>query len=220
MREVGSRAAEALRDCPCNQEPDRNGCFRGVKPYGSQFGPGEPDRDRARQMMEAILQKWDSVTQTETGIDASIRGALVEIVLEKRLLRPLSGFYADGALIPQVLPGGRRGFVLRAGRPDAPRLWTIEPQVQIDARFRGLPCKHVDFLLTPVGRSSGLPIVIEMDGIEYHAGTVAQDLLGRMLMIRSGQVRVESRSGCWSRPRWRPRPRSGWRASRPRRRPT
>ncbi len=127
----------------------------------------------ARQMMEAILQKWDSLTQTETGIDASIRGAL----------------------IPQVLTGGRRGFALRAGRPDAPRLWTIEPQVQIDARFRGLPCKQVDFLLTPVGRSSGLPIVIEMDGIEYHAGTVAQDLLDRMLMIRSGQVRVESRSG-------------------------
>lgn len=190
MRAVISRAAEALRDCPCNQEPDRNGCFRCVKPYRSQFGPGEPDRDRARQMMEAILQKWDSLTRTETGIDESIRGALVESVLEKRLLRALSGLYGDEALTPQVLPGGRRGFVLRAGRPGAPRLWTIEPQVQIDARFRGLPRKRVDFLLTPVGRGSGLPVVIEMDGIEYHAGTVAQDLLDRMLMIRSGKVRV------------------------------
>ena len=92
MRAVISRAAEALRDCPCNQEPDRNGCFRCVKPYRSQFGPGEPDRDRARQMMEAILQKWDSRTRTETGIDESIRGALVESVLEKRLLRALSVF--------------------------------------------------------------------------------------------------------------------------------
>lgn len=190
MRAVISRAAEALRDCPCNQEPDRNGCFRCVKPYRSQFGPGEPDRDRARQMMETILQKWDSLTRTETGIDDSIRGALVESVLEKRLLRALSDLYGNGALTPQVLPGGRRGFVLRAGQPDAPRLWTIEPQVQIDARFRDLPRKRVDFLLTPVGRVGGLPIVIEMDGIEYHAGTVAQDLLDRMLMIRSGQVRV------------------------------
>ena len=111
-------------------------------------------------------------------------------MLEKRLLRALSGLYGDEALTPQVLPGGRRGFVLRAGRPGAPRLWTIEPQVQIDARFRGLPRKRVDFLLTPVGRGSGLPVVTEMDGIEYHAGTVAQDLLDRMLMIRSGKVRV------------------------------
>jgi len=62
--------------------------------------------------------------------------------------------------------------------------------VQIDARFRGLPRKRVDFLLTPVGRGGSLPVVIEMDGIEYHAGTVAQDLLDRMLMIRSGKVQV------------------------------
>jgi DEAD/DEAH box helicase domain-containing protein len=190
MREVIKRAAEALRDCPCNQEPSRNGCFRCVKSYRSQFGPGEPDRDRARQLMEAILEKWDSLTRTETGIDESIRGALVESALEKRLLRTLSVFYGEGALTPQVLSGGRRGFVLRAGRGDALRLWTIEPQVQIDARFRGLPRKRVDFLLTPVGRGGGLPIVIEMDGIEYHAKSVAQDLLDRMLMIRSRLVRV------------------------------
>ena len=185
-----SRAAEALRDCPCNQEPDRNGCFRCVKPYRSQFGPGEPDRDRARQMMEAILQKWDSLSRTETGIDASIRDAMVESALEKRLLNALATRYGDDALTPQVLSGGRRGFVLRAGPKDRPRLWTIEPQVQIDARFKGLPRKRIDFLLTPTGQTGAVPVVLEMDGLEYHADTVAQDLLDRMLMIRSGQVQV------------------------------
>jgi DEAD/DEAH box helicase domain-containing protein len=74
--------------------------------------------------------------------------------------------YGDGALTPQVLPGGRRGFVLRAGVADAPRLWTIEPQVQIDARFRDMPHKRVDFLLTPVGREGGLPVVVETDGLD------------------------------------------------------
>lgn len=190
MRAVIARAAEALRDCPCNQEPDRNGCFRCVKPYRTQFGPGEPDRDRARQLMDAILQKWDSLTRTETGIDESIRGALVESALEKRLLHALSKLYGEESLTPQVLAGGRRGFVLRAGRPDALRLWTIEPQVQIDTRFRGLPKKRIDFLLTPIGRTGARPVVIEMDGIEYHAKTVPQDLLDRLTMIRSGEVLV------------------------------
>ena len=190
MRAVITRAFEALRDCPCNQEPDRNGCFRCVKSYRSQFGPGEPDRDRARQLMETVLQKWDTLSRTETGIDESIRGSLVESALEKRLLRSLADHYGDEALTPQVLPGGRRGFVLRAGTQDAPRLWTIEPQVQIDARFKGLPRKRVDFLLTPIGRSGAVPLVLEMDGLEYHADTVAQDLLDRMLMIRSGKIRV------------------------------
>jgi len=190
MRKVISRAVEALRDCPCNQQPDRTGCFRCVKPYRSQFGRGEPDRDRARQMMETILEKWDSLGRTETGIDASIRGALVQSALERRLLQVLAREYGEKSLTPQVLSGGRRGFILRAGSDKVPQLWTIEPQVQIDARFNGLPRKRVDFVFSPVGRSDALPIVLEMDGIEYHAETVAQDLLDRMLMIRSGQVRV------------------------------
>lgn len=190
MRAVITRAVDGLRDCPCNQESERNGCFRCVKPYRAQFGPGEPDRDRARQLMETVLQAWDSLTRTETGIDGSIKGALVESALERRLLRALSELYGEGALTPQVLAGGRRGFVLRAGRSDAAKFWTIEPQVQIDARFRGLPRKRVDFLLTPVGRAGSRPIVIEMDGLEYHAGTVAQDLFDRITMIRSGEVRV------------------------------
>ena len=117
-------------------------------------------------------------------------GALVESALEKQFLRALSDVYGDDALTPHVLAGGRRGFILRAGSDTAPRLWTIEPQVQIDGRFRGLPRKRVDFLITPIGRIRSRPIVIEMDGIEYHAKTVDQDLLDRMLMIRSGAVHV------------------------------
>ena len=191
MRAVITRAVEALRDCPCNQEPTRNGCFRCVKPYRSQFGPGEPDRDRARQMMETILQKWDSLSRTETGIDESIRGALVESALERRLLHALSDLYGDEALTPQVLSGGRRGFVLRAGTREAPRLWTIEPQVQIDARFKGsapqtgrLPA-HPD---RPVRGPSRW--CLRWTGSSITPDTVAQDLLDRMLMIRSGQVRA------------------------------
>lgn len=190
MKKVISSALQALRDCQCNQEPNRNGCFRCVKSYRSQFGPGEPDRDRAHQMMETILQKWDSLSRTETGIDDSIRGTLVESALETRLLNALAAHYGDDALAAQVLPGGRRGFVLRAGTNEARRLWTIEPQIQIDARFKGLPRKRIDFLFTPVSRAGGVPLVLEMDGLEYHADTVSQDLLDRILMIRSGKVRV------------------------------
>ncbi|MBX2831457.1 MAG: DEAD/DEAH box helicase [Rhodospirillales bacterium] len=190
MRAVVSRAAQALRDCACNQDPAKNGCYRCVKPYRSQFGPGEPDRDRARQMMEAILQKWDSLQRTETGIDESIRGGLIESALEKRFLTALMDLYGEQALTPHVLSGGRRGFILRAGRPGSQKLWTIEPQVQINSRFHGLPKKRIDFLLTPIGGDGLKPIVVEMDGVEYHSATVAKDLLDRLMMIRSGEVNV------------------------------
>jgi DEAD/DEAH box helicase domain-containing protein len=189
MLAVVARAAEALRDCPCAQE-DKTGCYRCVKSYRSQFGPGEPDRERARDLMETILQKWESLTSTEAGIDNSIRGALVDSALEQRFLAALSDAYGEGALTPQVISGGRRGFVLKAGSSAAPRLWTIEPQVHIASRFRGLPTKRVDFLVTPINPAETKPIVIEMDGIEYHADTVDRDLLDRVKTIRSGEVNV------------------------------
>ena len=200
MREVISLAAAALRDCPCGQEPERKGCFRCVKPYAMQFGPGEPDRERALGLMEAILLRWENLECAEAGIDDSIRGALVESELEQRFLQALSKVYGLDAITPQALPGGQTGHVLRVGRKKSRRkdeaqresalLWTIERQVQIDARYPGLPRRRVDFLLTPAGRGDSRPIVIEMDGLEHHAETVEKDLLDRIEMIRSGKVRV------------------------------
>ena len=197
MRSVVTKAAEALRDCPCNQDPDKTGCYRCVKSYRSHFGPGEPDRDRARDLMEAILRKWETLSKTEQGIDKSIRSALVESELEQRFLGALLKAFGENALHAQVLEGGRRGFILKVPTIDlkvptieGTRMWAIEPQVQIDKRFKGLPVKRVDFLMTPVGRANQKAIVVEMDGLEYHAKTVAQDLEDRMLMIRSGRVLV------------------------------
>lgn len=189
MKSVISKAAEALRDCPCNQDT-KSGCYRCVKSYRSLFGPGEPDRDRARSLMETILLNWDTLSKASEGIDSSIRGALVESELERRFLGALKKAHGEDSLSSQVLSGGRRGFILKVSNPTETKLWTIEPQVQIDKRFKGLPTKRIDFLLSPVGRISQTPIVIEMDGLEYHADTVAKDLLDRLEMIRSGQVQV------------------------------
>ena len=200
MFEVISCAAAALRDCPCGQQTARKGCFRCVKPYAMQFGPGEPDRERALGLMEEILLRWNSLKRVKTGIDDFIRNAPVDSELERRFLRTLSRNYGVGAITPQALPGGQRGYVLNANRKvsnlkdeiqnGSARLWTIERQIQIDARYPGLPRRRVDFMLTPQSSDDSRPIVIEMDGLEYHAETVEKDLIDRIEMIRSGKVRV------------------------------
>ena len=43
MKAVIESAFQALDTCPCAQEA-KTGCYRCVKSYRSQFGPGEPDR--------------------------------------------------------------------------------------------------------------------------------------------------------------------------------
>ena len=189
MRAVIEQAADALRTCPCNGS-GKSGCFRCVKSYRAQFGPGEPDRDTALHMMEDILSKWGSLTRTGGGIDSHIRDFLVESRLEARFLEMLENRFGTGCLRPQVLEGGRKGFLLKIGDGERGHFWTIETQVQIDRRFRDVPVKRVDFMLSPVGGLRAKPIVVEMDGLKAHADTVSDDLKTRLLLIRSGHVRV------------------------------
>lgn len=189
MRAVVAKAAEALQNCPCAAE-GRTGCFRCVKSYRTQFGPGEPDRDSALRMMQSILAQWESLERVEGGIEASLFDGLVESELEKRFLETLVARFGADRLRPHVLAGGKKGFILDPRAEKRGALWTIETQVQIDKRFHGLPKKRVDFLLTPTGGGGAKPIVVEMDGLKHHAATVDQDLLARILMIRSGELRV------------------------------
>ena len=72
-------------------------------------------------------------------------------------------------------------------------MWAIEPKVQIKNRFKNMPTKVVDFLITPIDVNVAKPIVIETDGIRYHVLT--KDIQDRVEMIRSGEVSVWSFPG-------------------------
>lgn len=199
LRGVIEKAAESLRDCACTQDPDKDGCFRCVRSYRSQFGPGDPSRDTARAMMEDVLVHWDHLKRVESGVNRSIRDDMVESVLERRFLDALRQTFGPESLKPKLLPGARQAYQLNAGNESRSVFWTIETQVQIDKRVPGAPRKRVDFLLSPAGgvKASGtavepLPIVVEMDGLTNHAATAAEDIENRLGMIRTNKLRVWS----------------------------
>ena len=188
MRNVIDEAVRTLGACPCAEE-GRDGCFRCVKSYRSQFGPGEPTRERALRLMREVLSHWDHLREADSGVDDRIRDSMVESTLEARFLGALARRFGEDRLRSRVVEAGRRGFQLDL-RPEGGGSWLIEPQVQIDRRYADLPRKRVDFLISPVSGQASLPIVVEMDGLAHHAGEVAEDLEARLLMIRSGRVRV------------------------------
>jgi DEAD/DEAH box helicase domain-containing protein len=183
-------SAAALRDCSCAQREDKNGCFRCVKPYRSQFGPGEPKRDLALQLVEAVLGDWDALVQVDQPINDVLGADLVESELEARFLDRLQKAFGTKALKPIVLSNGQRGFQLRIEAQGEEVYWQIEPQVQIEKRFPGLPARRVDFVLSTSGERSGKTIMVELDGWEYHAPTIEDDVDTRVRIIRSGQAEV------------------------------
>jgi DEAD/DEAH box helicase domain-containing protein len=188
MKAVVQSAFEALDTCPCNHE-GKTGCYRCVKSYRSQFGPGEPDRDLARSMMESVLNQWESLTKSDAALDTQLSNSLIRSELESLFLNRLASM-PGWTLTPKVVGDGTRGFVLSTG--DKSPMWTIEPQVQIKNRFKHMPQKVVDFLMTPLDTKVSKPIVIETDGIRYHAASITKDILDRLQMIRSDEVYVWS----------------------------
>ncbi len=183
-------SAAALRDCSCAAREGKNGCFRCVKPYRSQFGPGEPKRDLALQLVEAVLADWEALVQVDQAINDVVGAGLIESELEARFLDRLQRAFGAKALKPIVMANGQRGFQLRIMTQGEEIYWQIEPQVQIDRRFVGFPARRVDFLMSMSGERSGKPLVIELDGWEFHAPTIEEDIETRIRMIRSGQVEV------------------------------
>ena len=188
MKAVVQSAFEALDTCPCYHE-GKTGCYRCVKSYRSQFGPGEPDRDLARSMMESVLNQWESLTKSDAALDTQLSNSLIRSELESLFLNRLKSM-PGWTLTPKVVGDGTRGFVLSTG--DKSPMWTIEPQVQIKNRFKHMPQKVVDFLMTPLDSKVSKPIVIETDGIRYHADSITKDIHDRLDMIRSGEVNVWS----------------------------
>jgi DEAD/DEAH box helicase domain-containing protein len=163
-----------------------------VKSYRNLFGPGVPKRDAALRLIEAALANWEHLGKIETTVNEAIGGSVVESVLEARFLESLRERFGAGALKPVILETGRRGFQLTLPSSRGPIHWSVEPQVNIDRRFPNMPLKRVDFLLTPKGVSGAKPIVVELDGWEFHASSVAEDIETRLRMIRTGRVEVWS----------------------------
>ena len=187
MKAVISKAFKALDTCPCSAE-DKTGCYLCVKTYRSQFGPGEPDRDLSRSMMESVLNQWEFLQKQESALDQILPVSIVRSELEALFLEALKTEFGADSLTPKVVGNGIRGYVLSTGK-DNP-LWEIEPQVQVKSRFRNMPQRVVDFLITPIDRNRSKPIIIEADGIRYHADTLHKDILDRLQMIRSKEVIV------------------------------
>lgn len=190
LKRVFIQAREVLRTCPCEGE-GRDGCHRCVKSYRSQFGAGTPSRSLGLVLMEAALSSWDRLARVERSINDDLRDSVVTSALEKRFVDALSERYGASSLKPILIGGAKRAFQLAVkGEDGRSRYWTLEAQVQIDKRFPGVPKKRIDFLLTPTGGIKAKPIVVELDGWEYHAAKTAEDLETRLLLVRSGHVNV------------------------------
>jgi len=188
--DVFEGALETMEHCTCNEDPQKDGCYKCLYAYRQSQHIGEISRDRAIDLLKTILSGKDQRTlikklsQVDTNdlfdseLEREFVGAFEKLGTDERPIR-----------IHKTLVNEKEGYSLQVGET----LWTIEPQVDFDAST-GIAVKcRPDFVIRPK-RTTGnqKPIAVFTDGYYYHKDIVEDDTLKRMAIMLSGKYRVWS----------------------------
>jgi DEAD/DEAH box helicase domain-containing protein len=191
-----SQAYEVLVRCECNQDPDKDGCYRCLYAYRESRNLEQTSRDAAVEVLGRILDQKDRLKPID-GLDHVDLNALIESELEQRFIQTLGNVGADVTLTSTLVngkPGWMLSFAGLAGAGDGPSLaWRIEPQVDLGPAD-GVPLKtRPDFVVWPLREQAGLlPVAVYLDGLEYHRERVGDDTRKRLGLLASAGFRVWS----------------------------
>ncbi|MBI3302345.1 MAG: DEAD/DEAH box helicase [Deltaproteobacteria bacterium] len=190
LLEVFAHALDVLRSCPCNNEPDKDGCYRCLYAYRRSYFMPETSRDTAIELLSEILQHREHLQQTDTLRNVPIN-ALFDSELEARFIEALRRMRSEDqpVSLSKELVNGKPGYFFRIGE----RVYYIEPQVQLGPEDGvSIPAK-ADFVFHPArAQDGGKPVAVFTDGYLYHRNRVGQDMAQRMAIVQSGRYYVWS----------------------------
>ena len=187
---VFEKALAAIEQCPCNQDPERDGCHRCVLGYRRSRDMQTTSRDTARQLLRHILDARSRLEAVE-GLRKVRLIVRTDSVLEDRFVEALKRVAGAGgrqAELKYDLIDGKPGYVLRVGGGEG-QAWCVVPQVDVGLAD-GVPHpSRPDFLIRPARISAAHPpVAVFTDGFEYHRDVVDDDSLKRMALARAGFV--------------------------------
>ena len=189
---VFEAALAAIEECPCNQDPEKDGCHRCVLGYRRSRDMRDTSRDTAREVLRNILDARDDLEKVE-GLRKVRVVVETDSVLEDRFIEALKRVVTEGgqqASLRYDLLDGKAGYVLRVGRNDVGgQAWYVVPQVDVGLADGVLHPSRPDFLIRPAKASAvHPPVAVFMDGFEYHRDRVDDDSMKRMALVRAGFV--------------------------------
>ena len=189
---VFEAALAAIEECPCNQDPEKDGCHRCVLGYRRSRDMQDTSRETARELLRNILDARDDLEMVE-GLRKVRVVVQTDSVLEDRFIEALRRVVAKGgrqASLRYDLVEGKPGYVLRVGGGDAGgQAWYVVPQVDVGLADGVLHPSRPDFVIRPAKASAvHPPVAVFMDGFEYHRDRVDDDSMKRMALVRAGFV--------------------------------
>jgi DEAD/DEAH box helicase domain-containing protein len=186
------KALAALTSCNCNQDPEKDGCYRCLYQYRLGRNMALVSRDTAQAVLSELVESLGSIVRVKTISDIYINPNF-DSVLEARFIESLKKLGGVGGLPPvrlvQDVVNGKSGYVLDVGG----RRYRVEPQVDLDVDSGVAVKSRPDFVLWPwASGSKRRPIAVFCDGWVYHKDSLRDDARKRSALVASGYFWVWS----------------------------
>ena len=185
-------AHQILVSCRCNDDPDKDGCYRCLYAYRESRNLESISRDSAEELIGNILESSDQLAPVD-GLDKIELNALLEYELERRFIETLGNVQAGINLSSQIV-NGKPGWMLSIASGEKKTMsWRIEPQVDLGPN-EGIHLKtRPDFIFWPLRERKGLkPVAVYLDGFSYHQNKTSDDTQKRFAILRSDRFNVWS----------------------------
>lgn len=192
LSDVLQQAYAAIQACPCNEHPEKDGCYRCLYQYRQGRAMAQVSRRSAAAVLGNLvgslghLERVKSISEIfiNPQFDSELESRFVES------LRRLSGVEKLPTVrVVQEVVQGKTGYLLEVG---AERYW-MRTQVDLGAEQGVAVASRPDFLLVPVRPgTSRRPIAVFADGWAYHRDCLREDARKRSALVASGRYWVWS----------------------------
>ena len=192
LADVLRMALDAMNQCACNTDSEKDGCYRCVYQYKLGRNMQLVSRDRGREVLTELvgaLHQLESVTTiSEIYINPNF-----DSVLEARFVESLKRMGGVAGLpkvkLIQDIINGKSGYVLEL----AGLRYKIEPQYNVDQSDGVAVASKPDFVIWPWhSGTQRKPIAVFCDGWEHHQNSLREDALKRSALVLSGKFWVWS----------------------------
>lgn len=185
-------ALDSLATCACNQDPEKDGCYRCLYQYRLGRSMELVSRDTARAVLTELVSSLGSLERVETISDIYINPNF-DSVLEARFVESLKKMSGVGGLpivkLIQDVVNGKSGYVLEVGR----QRYRVEPQCDLNGDVGVVYPSKPDFVIWPwASNAKRRPIAVFCDGWTYHKDCLREDARKRSAIVASGKFWIWS----------------------------
>jgi DEAD/DEAH box helicase domain-containing protein len=192
LGEVLRMALQTLKECSCNQDPEKDGCYRCLYQYRLGRSMDLVSRDKARSTLDELVKALDRLERVKTISDIYINPNF-DSALEARFIESLKRLGGVGTVpavkLVQDLVNGKSGYVIEVGGTR----YKIELQRNVGRDDGVALSSRPDFVIWPWNTSANRrPIAVFCDGWVYHKDTLREDARKRSALVTSGRFWVWS----------------------------